>query len=333
MCFPRIRSVLPPARSVVAGCALPLWVLLSILVSWAALASPPHLRADSPQVEAPAAPGASPSTEREELPADALAATGRWLLFPEEPLYPSYVADPQRLVFSLGVLTALDEGIADTGSTRFQLRVGGRFGVLRSRPDRPDARRWQFDFEAGMDGQFDTSESLDNVGWDGNFGFTATSASPSSPWSWRLGFFHTSAHIGDELIERTGRRRLGYTRNELVAGLSRAVSERGRGYAEVGWGSDDEESGQDPARAQLGWVWEAPGTLWAGRMGWYWAFDFQGWEERDWRVDSAFQIGLMMPTEDNVWRLGLALADGRPSMGEFFRDTETWATVGVWLDL
>lgn len=269
-----------------------------------------------------------------EPPAGAVAATERWLLFPDETLYRAYLADPQRIAFALEVIGA-DTEIAETGSARFGLRVGGDFGVLRTRPRDPEGRVWQINFLGSLDAQFDVGESLDNIGWDGNFGTSLLTAKPGSPWSFRLGLFHTSAHRGDEFIERTGQGRIGYTREELQIGAQRALGPRWRGYLEGGWAftNNADDGSQEPARAQAGLVYEVPDSLWDGRLGWYWAVDLATWEERGWTLDSAVQIGLSLPSDGNVWRVALSVADGRPPMGEFFQDSETWVSLGIWLDL
>ena len=48
-----------------------------------------------------------------------------------------------------------DESIADSGSTRYFLRVGGEFGLLRWEAADPASISLQLDLIAGMDGQFD----------------------------------------------------------------------------------------------------------------------------------------------------------------------------------
>jgi hypothetical protein len=63
-----------------------------------------------------------------------------------------------------------DESIADSASPRYLLRVGGEFGLLRWEGTEPSSLGVQLDLIAGMDGQFDLDHSLDNIGWDGNYG-------------------------------------------------------------------------------------------------------------------------------------------------------------------
>jgi hypothetical protein len=56
-------------------------------------------------------------------------------------------------------------------------------------------------------------------------------------------------------------------------------------------------------------------------------------EERNWRVDNSLQLGLLMHSGQRTWRLGFQRYHGRPTMGEFFQNTETSLSFGLWLDL
>ena len=85
-------------------------------------------------------------------------------MFPPSNLYPGYVADPRQPEFGVAALSVPDPGIPDSGDRRVNLKLGGRFGLLR-------VDRWQVDIEAGFNGQFDIDHSLDNIGWDGIYGF------------------------------------------------------------------------------------------------------------------------------------------------------------------
>ena len=73
--------------------------------------------------------------------------------------------------------------------------------------------------------------------------------SPSACSETRLysGTKHDSAHVGDEHSERTGRQRIGYTREELVAGVSWRPARKWRIYAEGGFGYGLDDF-QDPGR-------------------------------------------------------------------------------------
>ncbi|HYO11689.1 MAG TPA: DUF1207 domain-containing protein [Thermoanaerobaculia bacterium] len=246
-------------------------------------------------------------------------------MFPDSNLYPRYVADPRHPGFAVTILGFPDPKIPDSGDRRVGLKLGGRFGLLR-------VSGWQADIEAGFTGQFDIEHSLDNIGWDGTYGFLVSSAFAQGV-SVQFGTKHISSHVGDEYAERTGRRRIEYTREELAAGIAWAIDGRWRTYAEAGWGlSLREEIGQEPGRLQFGLEHEAPGTIGHGRLGWYAALDLGALEEKDWQVDPTLQAGLLVPAGSRRWRIGLGYHSGTVPIGEFFRVDEDYIALGLWLD-
>lgn len=173
--------------------------------------------------------------------------------------------------------------------------------------------------------------SLDNIGWDGIYGFLVSTRLPRG-FHLQLGTKHVSSHVGDEYAERTGRRRIGYTREEAAAGL--AWSGRGgqRLYAEGGWGySPKEEIGQERGRLQLGAEIDRPTGRWE-RLRWFAAADLQAMAERDWNADASLQLGLLIAAGERRWRLGVALYDGSVPLGEYFRSDESHVALGLWLE-
>lgn len=224
----------------------------------------------------------------------------------------------------MAILGFPDPRILDSGDRRVGLKLGGRFGLLRF-------GGWQFDIEPGFIGQFDIDHSLDNIGWDGIYNFLFSS-SFHDDLQVQIGTKHVSSHVGDEYAERTGRRRIGYTRDEVTAGAVWSVRPRWRTYAEVGWGFQPKnEIGQEPGRLQLGFVHEAPESLGKGRLGWYAALDLGAMEERDWQVNPSLQMGLLVPAGDRRWRVGLGVYEGTVPLGEFYRVDETYVALGLWL--
>jgi len=271
------------------------------------------------------------------------AARHRWL--PEGSVYAPYLAEISRPGFGLTVVGVADNGIAEAGDLRFGLKLGGRLGLLRiGPPPGREGRAWQLDLGAGFYGQFDIDHSLDNIGWDGLYGLVLSSAPTSGRGlGVRMGVQHWSSHVGDEYAERTGRRRIGYTREEVMAGVAwpGLLRDRGwRAYLEGGYGysgnAEDAagETVQQPGRAQAGVEYEAPGTLGTcGRWGWYAAFDATAYEERDWEPNLALGAGFLADTGDRRWRAGITLYDGRTPIGELFQSDERYAVAGLWLDL
>ncbi len=266
-------------------------------------------------------------------PAAAEAEGGREIVvFPADNLYPLYIADPHSPASGILIQSFTSTGIEQAGDQRVFLKLGGRFGLLRWQPRKPGGRAWQLNLDAGLDAQFDIDNSLDNIGWDGNFGLSATTARQGGTVAWKLGILHTSAHIGDEWIERTGRERIGYTRTEALGGISARLTPRWRTYFEAGWGYDLNSDEMEPGRLQAGLDYRAPGRFWAGIGGWYAAVDLSSWEERDWRLDAGLQGGLIL-SGGRTWRVGVQYWDGRVPLGEFFQHTESNFTLGLWAEL
>lgn len=252
---------------------------------------------------------------------------------PAAEFYPQYTADPLRPQSALKLLYLADSDIPVTSSSRFGLHLGGRFGLVRwYREGTPD-RGWQLDFEGGFLAQFDVGKSLDNIGWDGLLGLFI-SWLPSPDLGLRLGIRHDSAHVGDEYAERTGRRRIDYTREELAAGVSWAPAARWRVYGEAGVG--DTGGGRTGSRWRLQSGLEYRGTrrFWKERMGWYAAADLQSFEEDDWRLRSALQLGFILPTGRGTsrYRFALELITGRSVLGEFSFEADTSIGVGWYFD-
>lgn len=259
--------------------------------------------------------------------------SGRTLwLFPTGDVYPVYIADPHKAESAAMVHFYTRATIFESSDARAGLKGGGRFGLMRLDPAAPGGRSWQLSLDAGLDAQFDSKQKLDNIGWDGNYGFTLTTAS-GGPLSFKLAVLHLSAHVGDEYAERTGRTRIDYTREELAFGLGWRLTRGWRAYAEGGYGYYLLTEEQQPWRVQGGLEYVTRHTLLGGRFAWYAAVDFQSFEERDWRLDTAIQTGLTTKAGGRRVRIGVQYDDGRAPMGEFFQNTEAWITLAIWIDL
>jgi hypothetical protein len=244
----------------------------------------------------------------------------------------TYIADPQRPTNAVAVQFHSGTSIDEASGVRSWLAAGGRFSLLRVAPAAPGGRSWQLAIEAGLDAMFDSESKLDNIGYDGNYGLTLTTAA-SGPLALKLALQHVSGHVGDEWAEETGRQRIGYTREEVAIGAARRVRAL-RLYGEAGYAFKQlNDDLQRPWRVQLGAEHESPQAFAGGRLGWYAAADFQSFEERDWRLDLSLEAGLLARSGGRRWRLGLRWVDGRPPLGEFFQQSEQWLAFGLWMDL
>lgn len=252
---------------------------------------------------------------------------------PRGDLYKQYIADPlYRVAFGLQFVEMLDNGIPQTGSTRYILQAGGRLGILRVYPDDRPELGWQFSIEGGLDSQYDRGSSDDNIGWNGKFGAYLTTARENG-WSYKLAVLHNSSHLGDEYIQNTGATRIDYTREEIALGVSKNFLSYYRVYGETGWGfMAGNAEGEKPGRFETGFEIEYPEVVW-NDFGWYSAADLSSWQERDWRLNASFQTGLFLPMKERMYRFGIQIYKGRSTLGEFFKSDESQISFGFWVDI
>lgn len=259
-----------------------------------------------------------------------LIGQARAQLFPSHNLYPVYIADPLRPTFNAQLQRYSKTTITSVGDKRFDLKLGGKLPLYEWQSA---TRPWQLVLIAGFHGQFDNTQSQDNIGWDGIYGLHLATRL-SDELLLRIGSKHISAHVGDEYIESTGRTRIEYTREELRAGLAWSAIANTTAYAELGHAYDlRNETLQEPWRAQLGAQYASARRFWQEQLNWYVAADISSFEENDWDYNTTLQVGVTARSGAHRWRLGLEFYDGRSQLGEFFQDNERYWALGLWLDL
>jgi hypothetical protein len=277
-----------------------------------------------------AAPG-QPPDEQKPLTWQA-GATRTVRLFPSSDVYPVYVADPHRPTNAIVQSFYTRIRVPETSSPRTFLAGGGRIGMLRVESSAPGGRFWQVSLEAGLDAMFDSQFKLDAIGWDGNYGLTVTTATLTSPLAFKVAVLHLSAHLGDEYQERTGAKRINYTREEVAFGAAWRFRPRWRAYGETGFAHIMRSDIQERWRWQSGVEYEARPTVLGGRMAWYGAVDFSALEERDWRLDTALQGGLVGRSGEHAYRLFVQWYDGRVTLGQFYMISEAALSLGLKVD-
>lgn len=283
----------------------------------------------------PLAPASGESTPRSEDGSTVESEGATWNIFPgpRERFFPEAVADIEGARFGATTLSVSDPDLEGAGGRRFFLELGSRLGIAQWTTPRS---RWQglrIELEVGFQGQFDPTKNYDNLGWDGVYGLWVSTASRDGT-ALRAGLHHISSHVGDEYAEATGRRRLEYTREELLVSVSRELDFGFRVYGEAGWAWElRNPDAQEASRGRVGVERFAPPRLFGDRAGWYFALDLAAWEERGWDLETTAQLGLWFPAGDRRWRLGLAFHDGALPIGELLPATETSVGAGLWLDL
>ena len=254
-------------------------------------------------------------------------------LFPAGDIYPVYIADPHRPTNAIVEGFYARNRVPDTSSPRTLLAAGGHFGMLRSDSSTPGGRAWQVSIDAGLDAMFDSQFKNDAVGWDGNYGLTFTTTTDASRFGYKVAVLHISSHLGDEYEERTGLARINYTREELALGLAWRFRPRWRAYGDVGLAYRMRSEDQERWRWEGGVEYEARPTVFGGRMAWYGAVDFSGMEERDWRLDTVLQGGLVTWSSGHAYRLFVQWADGRVPLGQFTYYSEASFSLGLKIDM
>jgi hypothetical protein len=273
---------------------------------------------------------AAEPTTTQASPAD---TEGTMVLSPRGDPYAPYLADPHRASFELLSMSVTDVDIADSGESRYGLKLGGRFGIARHDPPGRPGEGWQIGFEIGFVGEFDRDRQYDNIGWDGIYGVLVTM--PLLPTvQTKFGTMHRSSHVGDEYMERVGRARINYTREEILAGLSWYFAPAWRMYGEYGHAYQrGNEALQEKGRLQAGLEYQPKREGWGGQLGWFAALDVSAMEERDWTADTAARIGYLFDADGRRWALSAMYYHGRPTTGEFFQHTESYFGVSIRLEL
>ena len=272
-------------------------------------------------------------TEKQQPPIWKAGQTRSIELFPAGEVFPVYAADPHRPSNQLAIGFYTTTEIPATRSPRWSLSGGGRFGILRIDSHSPNGRSWQISLDAGLDAIFDSQNSNDGIGWDGNYGLTVTTATASSRWAFKAALLHVSAHLGDEYEERTQIERTNYTREEVALALAFHPRTRLRFYGELGAAYIMRSDQQRRMRWQMGGEYERPPTVFGGRMAWYGAADFSLLQERDWRLDTCLQAGLVTRNKGRTIRLFGQWYDGRPTLGQFNAYSEAVVSLGLRIDL
>jgi len=268
---------------------------------------------------------------------DAAPPAASWVFefAPAEVLYPAYIADPRRATFGLVWIDTRESDTGGASDRRVEIRMGSRFGVLGYHERGDDAGGVQLAGDVGFLGQFDRENATDNIGWDGLYGFHLAWR-PRTDLALRVGMAHDSSHVGDEFIERNGRTRIGYTREEVLAGLRYSPFSSWRGYVEYGHAYDlRNEDLMEEGRVEYGLEFEPPPRWWKQRLGPFAALDVSSYEEDDWEENWTVQLGLVhhRAGRGTPWRFGVEYYDGRSVIGEFFQDRERHFAWGVWFDL
>lgn len=253
------------------------------------------------------------------------------VVFPYTQLYPHYIANPLRPSFGVQNMYLSKSKIVNTSERRYNLKLGGHLGIYRNQPEKTN-RGWQITFDAGFQGQFDPASAQENVGWNGIMALSLEIRN-SEAFAHHFGVHHTSSHIGDEFIERTGIKRINYTREEIRYGLMWFMSPHWQSYIEIGKAYHlGNNTLQKQWRHEVGFQYENK-KYWMPKLGWYMGADFSSYEENNWDINTSLQVGIITMANKRDYRLGFEYNEGRSSLGEFFQFKEEYISFGFWVDI
>ena len=244
-----------------------------------------------------------------------------WELDPAHQPYPDYLADPRRPRMNIG-LGAANTSIPETSSGRVFLDAGTRYTLFRVETDPEGVNEFALDIQGGLFMQFDAGRSLDNIGWDGVYGVFVVQ-DWSNKVSWRMGYRHLSAHLGDEYIQETGRSRVGYTREDIALGVAYHVDRYVTAYAEPNWAWGMGNEDRQPRWAVEGGAqYQGPHTLWNNSTALYGGVHVKSFQENDWNPDVSGQFGFLVKRGAGATslRMGIEGYVGRAILGEYALD-------------
>jgi hypothetical protein len=245
---------------------------------------------------------------------------------PGSHLYPRYLADPRQPVMRGQVVGVMESETPETGSPLYEFALGASYGLLRLHPTQETEHGLELALHAGIVVQFDPGAAYDGIGWDGFYGLGATSRL-SDEFAAKLAYQHQSSHIVDEYVLKTGRQRIGYTREEIVLGVMVDPSKHLRVYSELGYAFHLGANELAPFRSEAGVELRYRFV--------YAAVDFTFWEEQNFKPTATVQWGLVYERPGIGRRYGIfgQYERGRSKFGEFYRDRVETLSAGWWLDL
>ena len=185
--------------------------------------------------------------------------------------------------------------------------------------------RVDYQLAGGVYHQFDLSQSLDGLGYDGSIFSTVTLKKDSLAFDFAV--FHLSGHLGDEYVSETKRARLEYSRNEALMAL-RWQNNVFLIHSEVGWDySKSKAAPDDPWRLRQEFQYK---FLSNGASSFFSALDLECKPELNWRANTALQLGYSLAKDERErFRAYLEFYDGGSRLSEFYGENERMISFGL----
>lgn len=247
-----------------------------------------------------------------------------WQLLPNGVLYHTYWASAAEPRMSTQI-------VAERGNGPYiDSHIGGRLGIVRF-GSRAFPEGWQFDVLGGAKLRQNAGEELDVEAVDFRYDLLLTRA--QGPHRWKFGFYHVSAHTGDEyLLKNPLHERLNFLRDTVVLGYSYYPMPTLRLYGELGYAFYTDIS--EPLEVQFGFDY-GPAHKTGPQGAPFLAMNGHLREELEFGGNFALQAGWAWKSDrlnDGTLRTGLYLYEGASPQFSFFHRYERQIGVGLWYD-
>jgi hypothetical protein len=258
-----------------------------------------------------------------------------WHLLPNNVIYTSYLAGPKepRLASVWYDDTGpdpFDPGIQN--GWMWDMTAGARVSILRYGSDpvlHPQGFEVQVEGAAFV--RLDPGDEIDLRSSDYRFGIPLVFG--IGRWQTKLGYYHMSAHLGDEsLLKHLDFTRVNYLRDAIVWGNSYYVFDWMRVYGEMGY-SFNNDGGSEPWEFQFGTeLVQARPTGIHGAP--FLAVNGMSRQELDWGGNVCVQTGWAWRgwRSARLLRIGFEYLYGADPQYEFVFDDQNRYGVGVWYD-
>ncbi|MEX2287543.1 MAG: DUF1207 domain-containing protein [Planctomycetaceae bacterium] len=249
-----------------------------------------------------------------------------WQFLPDGLMYKSYLAGPLEPRFANVWLHEQDKGWL------WDVTLGGRVGIWRygtTSIARPQG--WQLDVEGAAMPRLDVEHQEDMESVNFRFGVPLTWA--QGPWQMKFGYYHLSAHVGDEfLISHPGFERVNYVRDSVIFGVGYFLTNDLRIYGETAGAFH--HSVAEPWEFQFGFEY-SPAVVNTGLAGIpFFAANVQLFEEQDFGGALNTMVGWQWRSgrSNRLLRAGLQYFNGKSSQFAFYNEHEELLGLGLWLD-
>jgi hypothetical protein len=259
---------------------------------------------------------------------------GDWSLqiAPEGLLYASYLAGNKEPRLSSQWVHIRDYGWV------WDPTVGARVGLLRYGPvDDPWPDGWQLDAEGAVFPRLDLGAQRELVAADFRAGGLLTNR--HGPWESKFGYYHISAHLGDEYamthsidpLSPNYVPRIGYIRDCLIYGIALRPIRDMRFYFEVGYGFYA-VGGAKPWEFQFGAEYSSvEPSKWRGTP--FLAVNTHLRQDNDFSGNVTLETGWQWRGQTgHLLRVGFHYFNGMSEYLQFFALPEDQVGIGLWYD-